>query len=189
MRNLAIIFLSCCAMNSWAAPSTKELAKEASRLEQLANQETDPAKQQELREKACEAWSAAYDAGQKIEYQLFIGACKQQLQDLEGAEMALKTFLAQAAPDHKDRPIAEQALAQVVAKRQAAKQETTSPALTLAGPVPIQESKTQWKRKAIFAGSTLAGLGLVGGAIAFGVLRAQEPSIPQGQGGTAVEIP
>lgn len=191
MRNMAILLLSCYAMHAWAAPNAKELAREAARLEQSANQESDPTKKQELRRQACAAWSGAYEAGQKIEYQLFLGVCQQELQDLEGAETALKMFLAQAAPDHKDRPMAEQALAQVVAKRQAARQEATPPALTLTAPIPIEETGSQWKRRAIFAGGTLAGLGLVGGAVAFGVLRAQSNAndIPIGEGGTAQVIP
>jgi hypothetical protein len=175
MRKVIFLALICCATPAWAAPSAKELAKEAVRIEQLASQETDATKKQELKKQACAAWNAAYDAGKRFEYQLSIGTCKQELQDLDGAETAFRSFLALAPTSHQDRPIAEQALAQIVEQKQAYSAATaSSPALSISGPIPIQESKTQWKRKALFAGGTLTGLGLVGGAIAFGVLRSQD---------------
>lgn len=176
---------------AYGAPAGKELAKEATQLEHLASQETNPIKSQELQRQACAAWNAAYDAGQRIEYQLFLGLCKQKLGDLEGAEAALRLFLIQAPPTHPDRLAAQGALDRISAERKVEQENVAPPALRVTSPVPIQETPTQWKRRALFAGGTLAGLGLVGGAIAFGVLRAQEepPTIPIGQGGTPVEIP
>ena len=191
MRTFCLFLTYALSSVAYAAPSGKELAKEATRLEQLASQATDPTKSQELQRQACTAWSAAYDAGQRIEYQFALGLCKQELHDLEGAETALRLFLVQAPPNHRDLALAQGALEQVVAERNKDKKQATPPALRLTEPVPIEETQTQWKRKALFAGGTLAGLGLVGGAIAFGVLRSQDNNndIPIGQGGTAVEIP
>jgi hypothetical protein len=151
-------------------PNAKELAKEATRLGQLADQEADPTKKQELRQSACTTWSAAYDAGQRPEYQLSLGFCRLELHDLEGAETALRTFLVEAPPSHKNRALAEQAVEKIVAQR---KVEQPA-ALTLTGPIPMEESPKQWKRRTLFATGALGGLGLVGGAIAFAVLRTQD---------------
>jgi hypothetical protein len=155
---------------AYAAPNAKELAKEAARLGQLADQETNPNKKQELQQSACATWGAAYDAGQRPEYQLSLGFCRLELHDLEGAETALRTFLVEAPPSHKNRALAEQAVEKIVAQRKAEQPA----ALTLTGPLPMEESPKQWKRRALFAGGALGGLGLVAGAITFGVLRAQE---------------
>jgi hypothetical protein len=174
------------ALASPPIPSAKELAKEAIRLQQLAEQEADPTKKQELRKSTCDAWSAAYDAGKRIEYQLALGLCKQELHDLEGAEAALRLFLMQAPQTHQDRIIAQGMLDQVVAERKAEQRKTNPPALTLNGPITTQESPKQWKRRALFATGALGGLGLVAGAVAAGVLLAQTPSIPQLDRGEAV---
>jgi hypothetical protein len=162
------------ALQAHAAPSAKELAKEATRLEQLADQEQDPTQKQKLRTNACNTWSAAYDTGKRPEYRLSIGACRLELHDLEGAETAFRSFLVEAPPDHKNRGLAEQAVEKIVAEREAEQRKASPPALTLNGPIPMEESLKQWKRRAIFAGSTLAGLGLIGGAIALGVTRSQD---------------
>jgi hypothetical protein len=154
-------------------PNAKELAKEATRLGQLADQEADPTQKQELRTKACNTWSAAYDAGLRIEYQLAISLCKQEIHDLEGAEEAARLFLIQAPPNHQSRALGEQLLEKIVAQRQVEHEATNPPALSINGPIPMEESPKQWKRRALFATGVLGGLGLVAGAITFGALRAQ----------------
>jgi hypothetical protein len=167
-------------------PNPKELAKEATRLQQLADQEANPTKKLELRTKACTTWSAAYDAGQRIEYQLAVSLCKHEIHDLEGAEEAVRLFLIQAPPDHQRRALAEQLLEKIVAQRQAEQNKANPPSLTLNGPIPMEESPKQWKRRTLFAAGALGGLGLVAGAVAAGVLRAQTPGIPQLDRGEAV---
>lgn len=191
MKQLLFGILIAAALQAHAAPSAKELAKEATRLEQLANQEPDPTKKQEIRTQACDTWSAAYDVGKRPEYQLILGSCRLELHDLGAAETAFRLFLVQAPPNHQDRALAEQAVEKIVAQRKAEEEKANPPALTLNGPIPMEESPKQWKRRAIFAGSTLTGLGLIGGAIAFGVLRTQSNNnnVPTGDGGTAQVIP
>jgi hypothetical protein len=191
MKPLIWGILLVTTLQAHAAPSAIDLAKEATRLEQLADQEADPSKKQELRKQACDTWNAAHEAGKRFEYYLSIASCRLKLRDLDAAETAFRSFLVEAPPDHKNRALAEQALEKVVAQRQAEQQQNSPPALTLNGPIPMEESPKQWKRRAIFAGSTLAGLGLIGSAITFGVLRAQDNAnnITIGEGGTAQVIP
>ena len=189
---MRILFLFTISLWAWVVlasppvPNPKELAKEATRLQQLADQEADPTKKQELRKGACEAWGSAYEAGKRIEYQLALGLCKQELHDLEGAETALRLFLVQAPQNHRDRGLAQGALDQVVAERNKEKKQATPPALRLTDPITVEETHTQWKRKTLFAVGALGGLGLVAGAVAAGVLLAQTPSIPQLDRGEAV---
>ena len=179
MRTFCLSLFLACALSSvgYAAPSGKELAKEATRLQQLASQETDPTKSQELQRQACTAWSAAYDAGLRIEYQFALGLCKQELHDLEGAETALRLFLVQAPQNHRDRGLAQGALDQVVAERNKEKKQATPPALRLTEPIHTQETQAQWKRRTLFATGALGGLGLVAGAITFGALWAQREDL------------
>jgi hypothetical protein len=156
-----------------AAPNAKELVKEAQKLEQAAAAESDPQKAMEIRRSSCDKWQEAYNAEKKPDYLLSIGLCRVKVQESDAAETAFRSFLVDAPTNHNGRPAAEQAIERILAER-AAKEEKTPQALVITEPLPTEETPKQWKRRAIFAGSTLAGLGLIGGAIAFGVTRSQD---------------
>jgi hypothetical protein len=174
MRIFYFVFLLSYAGVLHATPTAKELATEAKQLERLATQETNPQQAKELKRSACGKWQEAYDVGKQAEGLLRIGLCRQELGELEAADTAFRLFLLQASAGDKNRPAAEQALERIAAERQAAQEKVNPPALTLAKPVPIEESPTQWKRRTLFVGGALTGLSLVGSAIAFGIIRSQD---------------
>jgi hypothetical protein len=190
MKPLIVLFALGIAVELHAAPNAKELVKEAQKLEQAAAAESNPQKATEIRRSSCDKWQEAYNAEKKPDYLLSIGLCRVKVQESDAAETAFRSFLVEAPAGHMGRSAAEQAIERIIAER-TAKEEKTPQALVITEPLPTEETPKQWKRRAIFAGSSLAGLGLIGGAIAFGVIRAQEEptAIPIGQGGTAVEIP
>jgi hypothetical protein len=146
-------------------PTAKELSQEARTAFDQADKELDPTKANELRMLACDKWEAAFALARREDYQFALGFCYRQTNQTKRSETAFRLFLALAPLDHTNRPTAEQALLLM---------EKPSPALVFDDPLPIQETSTQWKRKTILVGGTLVGLGLIGGAIVFGVLKSQD---------------
>jgi hypothetical protein len=168
MKVSFVLIVSLCAWVASAAPlkpSAKELSQEARAAFDQANKELDPTKANELRQVACDKWEKAFSLSRQADYQLALGLCYRQTDQAKLSETAFRLFLALAPLTHPNRSIAEQALLLI-------EQEKPAPALVFKEPIPMQETSTQWKRRVIFAGGALSGLGLVAGAVAFGVLRA-----------------
>jgi hypothetical protein len=153
-------------------PSAKELSQEARTAFDQADKELDPTKANELRMSACDKWEAAFTLSTLADYQLALGLCYQKTNLIPRSEAAFRIFLALAPLTHPNRSVAEQALLQME-KEQNAQKQRTPPSLLIKDPVPIQETSTQWKRRVLFAGGALGGLGLIAGAVAAGVLLAQ----------------
>lgn len=181
---LVVILLWACGLVAGpkgrsATPSPKELSQEARLLSSQAALETDPTKADLLRKRACETWETVVQQSQRPEDQLSLGLCYGARKEYAEAEAAFRSFLLLAPATHPDRALAEQSLAYVLeAKQTQAAQLPTE--FVMKDPIPIEESAQQWKRKALFAGGTLGGLGLVAGVLAKVLLHSQQPPISQG---------
>jgi hypothetical protein len=183
MRSLVLSFVLWVGVASATPPkpTAKELSQEARTAFDQADKELDPTKANELRQVACDKWEAAFTLSTLADYQLALGLCYQKTNQIPRSEAAFRIFLALAPLTHPNRSVAEQALIQME-KEQNAQKQRTPPSLLIKDPVPIQETNTQWKRKAFLVGGAVTGASLVAGAIALGVLRAQDPGIPDGKG-------
>ena len=195
MKKIVLVLGALWALEAFAkAPpipspsSAKELSREAEQLLDRAALELDPKKADDLRKQACGKWEEAYNKGKRPEAQLELGLCYGTRKDFAAAEVAFRTFLAVTPPTHPDRATAEQSLAyaQDAQRAQAAK---TPPALVFTDPVPVEIKETHPWRPFVITGGALTGASLVAVVIVRGVLRAQDPGIPEGKGGTAVLQP
>ena len=174
MKQIILLLTLGFALELRAAPTVKNLVKEAQALEQAAATESDPQKATTLRRSSCDRWQEAYDVGKNPDYLFSIGICRTKVQELDAAETLFRAFLAQAPATHKGRPAAEQALEQIRAERKIKEEETTPQALMVNKPLPTEDSPRQWNKRLWLAGGSLGALGIVGGAIAFGVIRSQD---------------
>ena len=174
MKQIILLLALGVAFELRAAPTVKNLVKEAQQLEQAAATASDPQKATELRRSSCNKWQEAYDADKNPDYLFSVGICRTKVQELDTAETVFRAFLAQAPATHNGRPAAEQAIEQIRAERKIKEEETTPQALMVNKPLPTEDSPHQWRKRLLLAGGSLGALGIVGGAIAFSVLRSQD---------------
>ena len=174
MKQIILLLALGFALELRAAPTLKNLAKEAQALEQAATTESNPQKATELRRNSCKKWQEAYNADKKPDYLMSEGLCWIKVQELDAAEAAFRSFLAQAPTTHNGRPAAEQTIEQILAERQTKKEKTTPQALVVDKPLPTEDSRRQWNKRLLLTGGSLGVLSIVGGAIAFSVLRSQD---------------
>jgi tetratricopeptide (TPR) repeat protein len=168
--------------------AAKELSRKAEQLMNLAAEEKDPKKADELRKNACTKWVEAYDKGYRPEDQLALGFCYGTRKQYAEAEAALRIFLALTPANHPDRITAEQSLAYVL-RAQEVEAAKYPKAVVIKEPVSVvmkeplsvllvssatEKPTTRWNRKALIVGSMSGGLALIASIVAVSLISAQE---------------